>query len=160
MTTGTIWKCSCCFLRKLFNLISRKKTKLNILIYFYLLVLFAVVWYLVSRLISKSAWMSVRRWCMSERRDFKNFLLQVINLCNVQFFANKFVFTVLIYLPDSAENWYTCTFYDDERLKLLIFSKLLLVVANIGKLRFFVFEEIKTTKNIILTSIYWILFKF
>ena len=43
----------------------------------------------------------------------------------------------LIYQPDSAENWYTCTFYDDACLKESIFKKLLLVVANLYNLQFF-----------------------
>ena len=32
---------------------------------------------------------------MSERRDFSKFELQVANLCNFQFLANKFVCTIL-----------------------------------------------------------------
>ena len=36
----------------------------------------------------------------------------------------------LIYWPDFAANWYTCTLQDDACLKLSIFLKLVLVVAN------------------------------
>ena len=32
---------------------------------------------------------------MSQRLGFSKFVLQVANLCNLQFFANKFVCTVL-----------------------------------------------------------------
>ena len=35
------------------------------------------------------------RACMSEKRDFLKFQLQVAYLCNLRFFANKFVCTVL-----------------------------------------------------------------
>ena len=38
--------------------------------------------------------------------------------------------------------------YDDARLKELIFSKLVLVVANLCKCDFLFPEEIRTTKNI------------
>ena len=41
------------------------------------------------------------RWCMSEIIDLTKILLVIANLCNMQFFANIFVCTVLTDLLDS-----------------------------------------------------------
>ena len=61
---------------------------------------------------------------MSERSDFSKFELQVANFCNLQFFVNKFVCTVLTdLLPRFCwkNDNYKCTFNDDACLKELTF---------------------------------------
>ena len=51
--------------------------------------------------------------------------MAVANLCNLRFFANKFVCTVMTdHFKGFAEKRYTCTFYDDACLKKIDFFKI------------------------------------
>ena len=55
---------------------------------------------------------------MSKRIVFTKLLLVVANLCNLRYFANKFVCTVLTDLQTRfAKYRYTCTLYEDACLK-------------------------------------------
>ena len=50
---------------------------------------------LLTRFCWKLIYMYVLWWCMSKRIDFSKLLLVVANLCNLCFYASKFVRTVL-----------------------------------------------------------------